>query len=132
MALLGNEIQAALLAGPDAISHIKAGKMRAIANMSMQRSPSFPDVPLPSEAGLAGMDVSIWYGILAPAKTPKVIVERLHREITAILQEPETKARFEELNITPGNLSPSAFGTIIQSDVERYGKIIKAANIKLE
>ena len=78
------------------------------------------------------MDVSIWYGILAPAKTPKVIVERLHREITAILQEPETRARFEELNITPGHVSPSAFATIIQGDVERYGKIIKAANIKLE
>ncbi|MGE0100221.1 MAG: Bug family tripartite tricarboxylate transporter substrate binding protein [Hydrogenophaga sp.] len=132
VALLGNEIQAALLAGPDAISHLKAGKIRAIANMSIQRSPSFPDVPIPSEVGLAGMDVSIWYGILAPARTPKVIVERLHHEITAILEEPEIKARLQDLNITPVAASPSAFGAIIQGDVERYTKIIKAANIKLE
>lgn len=131
-ALLGGEIQAALLAGPDAISHIKAGKIRAIANMSIKRSPSFADVPIPSEAGLAGMDVSIWYGILAPARMPRVIVDRLHHEITAILEEPEIRARLQELNITPVVASPASFGNIIQGDVERYTKIIKAANIKLE
>lgn len=132
MALLANEIQAALLAGPDAISHIKAGKMRAIANMATARSPSFPDVPLPSEAGLPGMDLSIWYGILAPAKTPKAIVDRLNREIVAILQEPDVKARFEEIILTPAGGTPESFANTIKADIERYSRVIKSANIKLE
>lgn len=132
LALLSNEIQAALLAGPDAISHIKAGKMRAIANMSSQRSPSFPAIPLPSEAGLQGMDVNIWYGFLAPAKTPKTIVERLNREIAAIMKEPEIRTRFTDLIITPVADSPQRFAATIKADIERYSKIVKMANIRPE
>ncbi|MDO8704409.1 MAG: tripartite tricarboxylate transporter substrate binding protein [Sulfuricaulis sp.] len=132
LATLTGEVQVGLLAGPDAYPQIKGGKLRAIGNTSIVRSTSFPDVPTLKEAGIPGFDIEIWYGLLAPAKTPRPIVDRLHKELEKILAEPATKDALLALSQTAAANTPEQFSALIKSDIAKYARLVKLSGAKVE
>jgi tripartite-type tricarboxylate transporter receptor subunit TctC len=115
-----------------AIGQIKGGKLRALAVTSAKRSPELPDVPTLAEAGFPGLEMTTWYGVFAPAGTPKDVVARLNAEITKALQAPEVKTRIAGLAGEPGTLTIEQFAALNRSDSERYGKLVREAAIKLD
>lgn len=129
---LGGNIPLVYTAVAGAISHLKAGKLNAIAVSSRTRSPSLPDTPTFIEAGVPDFESSSWVGILAPAKTPRPIIDRLNRELNAVLATPEVIERLAVLGIvaTPG--TPEQFSEQMKSDLAKYGQVVKAAGIKAD
>ena len=129
---LGGNIPLVYTVVAGAHQYVKSGKLVAIAVSSAKRSSSLPDVPTFIESGVAGFDVSSWVGILAPAQTPRPIIDRLNRELNAVLASPEIVEKLDTLGIaaTPG--TPEAFGAQIRADLAKYGKVVKAAGIKAE
>jgi len=115
-----------------AIGQIKGGKLRPLAVMSAKRSPELPDVPTLAEAGYPGLVMTTWYGVFAPAATPKEVVNRLHDEIMAALKTPDVQKRITGLAGEPGNMTIAEFAALQKADYERFGKLVKDANIKLE
>jgi tripartite-type tricarboxylate transporter receptor subunit TctC len=112
--------------------YIKQGRLKAIAVSSDKRSSSLPDVPTFIESGVPDFVVTSWTGILAPANTPKPIVDRLQKEIAAVLADPDVKARYEVLGIEPVGNTPEQFAAQIKADLAKYEKVVKQANIKVE
>ena len=131
-ALLTGEVDWAFLPGTDAISQVRAGKMRAIAVASLERSPLLPGTPTLAELGISGLDLGLWYGILAPAKTPKDIVDLLNQKIGKILNEPETRKRLLALNVVPSPITPRAFEELIRSEVEKYTRAVQLSGVRIE
>ncbi len=112
--------------------HVKSGKLRALGVSSAKRSSSLPDVPTFVESGLADFIVDSWVGILAPAKTPRAIVDRLNKETVAALAEPAIRERYSVLGIEPVGNTPEQFAAQIRDDLARWEKVVKQAGIKLE
>jgi tripartite-type tricarboxylate transporter receptor subunit TctC len=131
--LLGGVHQVAFDTMPAAAPHVKSGKLRAIAVSSAARVPSFPDVPTAQEAGLAGYQVTTWYGIFAPAGTPPAIVSRLHADTVKAMQTPDTRAKLEGIG-ADGTVSksPADFAALVRADTERYAKIVKDIGLKMD
>jgi tripartite-type tricarboxylate transporter receptor subunit TctC len=129
---LGGQIPLVFTAVAGAQQHVKSGKLTAVAVSSAKRTSALPDVPTFIESGVADFVVSSWVGILAPAKTPPAIIDRLNRELNAALATPEMVEQLGKLGIaaTPG--TPDAFGAQIRADLAKYGKVVKAAGIKAE
>jgi tripartite-type tricarboxylate transporter receptor subunit TctC len=116
---------------PSSIEHVKAGTLRALAVTTPERSVFLPEVPTVSEF-LPGFEASNWFGVAAPKNTPPEIIEKLNREINVALAEPEIKARLADLGAAPLAGSPDAFGRFITAEAERWSKVIRAANIKID
>jgi tripartite-type tricarboxylate transporter receptor subunit TctC len=116
---------------PASIAHVKAGRLRALAVTTAARSEVIPDIPTVGEF-VPGYESSLWLGIGAARGTPVKIVNRLNSEVNAALADPKMKARFADLSgsVLPG--SPADFGKLIADETEKLGKVIRAANIKLE
>ena len=129
--LMGGQVQLMFSVMPETIEFIRAGKLRALAVTTASRSEQLPEVPSVSEF-LPGYEASSWYCVSAPKGTPADIVDKLNREVNAALADPKMKARFAELGgmLLPG--SPSDFGKFIAAETEKWGKVIRAANIKAE
>ena len=108
---------------------IKAGKLRALAVTGNKRSPLYPSLPTIAEAGVPGFQITQWYGFFAPAKTPPAVVDRLNKEIVAIMNEPDTKKKFADLGADIVTNSPAEFGKFVQSENARWSKFIKEAKI---
>ena len=115
-----------------AIGQIKGGKLRALAVTSPRRSPELADVPTLAEAGFPGLDMTTWYGVFAPAATPKDVVAKLHDEIANALKLPDVQKRIAGLAGEPGTMSIAEFADLNRADYERYGKLIRETGIKLE
>jgi tripartite-type tricarboxylate transporter receptor subunit TctC len=115
-----------------AIGQIKGGKVRALAVTTAKRSPELPDVPTLAEAGFPGLEMTTWYGVFAPAATPKDVVARLHAEIMKALQTPDVQKRIAGLAGEPGTLTIEQFAALNRADYERFGKLVREANIKLD
>jgi tripartite-type tricarboxylate transporter receptor subunit TctC len=116
---------------PAAIAYIKAGKLRALAVTTAVRSEALPEIPTLGEF-VPGYEASIWLGIGAPKATPAEIVNELNKEVNAALDDPKMKARLADLGGTPLPGSPVQFGKLIAEETEKWGKVIRAANIKPE
>jgi tripartite-type tricarboxylate transporter receptor subunit TctC len=129
--LLGGQAQVLFGALTSSIEYIRAGKLRALAVTTTARSEALPDLPTIGEF-LPGYEASQWYGIGAPKNTPVEIVDRLNKEINAALADPKIKARLADLGGTPLVGSPADFGKLIAEETEKWGKVIRAANIKAE
>jgi len=114
------------------LPQIRAGKLRALGVGSLKRSPSLPDVPTISEAGVPGYETSIWYGLFAPAGTAPAIVEQLHGEVTTILASPELQKRFDAQGILIRNMSSAEFGRFMASEAAKWMRVVKEAGIKGE
>ena len=129
---LGGNIPLVYTAVAGAHQYVKSGKLKAIAVSSAKRSGSLPEVPTFIESGVAGFDVSSWVGILAPAQTPRPIVDKLNRELNAVLASPEIVEKLATLGIAATPETPDAFAAQIKADLAKYGKVVKAAGIKAE
>ena len=118
---------------PALLQNAKANKVRPIAVGTPKRSPALPDVPTVAEQGYPGFDAALWLGIMAPAGTPKPIVDRLHKELVAIVATPEFKAAMEANGAEPlSSSSPEEFREMLRGQVDKYVKITKAVGIKLD
>ncbi len=129
IAVLTGEATMMFGSGPSVVPHIEAGKMRALATTGKTRS--MPGLPAMNEL-LPGYEVTQWYGILVPAGTPGGIVERLHREIVAAIANPRVAQLFVKLGTRPMSSTPGEFSALIRAEIERWNKVIKAADIKGE
>jgi len=129
--LLGNRVQVIFDNMPSIIQHIGSGSLRALAVTTATRSPELPDVPTVAET-VPGYEASALFGMGAPKKTPPEIIEKLNREINAVLAEPEMKKRLIELGGEPLISSPEAFGAMIAAETEKWEKVVKFAGIKVE
>jgi tripartite-type tricarboxylate transporter receptor subunit TctC len=114
------------------LPHIRNGGLRALAVSGAKRNPALPEVPSASEAGIPGWDAANWWGLVAPLGTPAPIVERLHQELDAVLAADETKKRFETEGAEPLSMPPEAFGKYVSAEIEKWGRVVKAAGIKAE
>lgn len=129
---IGGQVPLAYSAVAGAHAHIKSGKLTGLGVSSQKRIGSLPDVPTFIEQGVAGFEAVSWVGILVPAKTPKALVDRLHRDITAVLKEPDLRERFATLGIDPVGNTPDQFADQIKADLARWGKVVEQAKIRLE
>ena len=129
--LLGGQVQSAFDNLPASVEHVKAGRLRALAVTTASRSEVLPDIPSLGEL-LTGYEASAFFGIAAPKATPVAIVGKLSDAISAILTNPKVVRRLEELGGAPLVLSPAAFGKLIDEEYDKWGKVIKAAQIKAD
>jgi tripartite-type tricarboxylate transporter receptor subunit TctC len=129
--LLGGQVQVAFGGLPSSIEHIRTAKLRALAVTTATRSEALPNIPTVGEF-VPGYEASMWYGIGAPKNTPTEIVDKLNKQINAALADPNMKARLADLGGTALAGSPAEFGKLIAEETEKWGKVIRAANIKPE
>jgi tripartite-type tricarboxylate transporter receptor subunit TctC len=127
--LLGERISFMPINPVEVISHIRAGKLRALAVTGPKRLGLLPDVPTVAESGLAEFDVSVWWGLMAPAATPASSVSRLNAELQKVLAEPAMQARLSELGVVTAPGSAAQFSEFIRAETTRWGRVIKAGNI---
>jgi tripartite-type tricarboxylate transporter receptor subunit TctC len=130
--LAAGRVHVMLDTAASAMSHVRAGRLRALAISAPKRSPEYPDLPTFAEAGLPQYETNAWYSMHAPAGTPPEIVRRLNTELVTILKEPDILARFKQLSTDPVGNSPEEFGAFVKAELEKYARIIKAANIRLD
>jgi tripartite-type tricarboxylate transporter receptor subunit TctC len=123
--LLGGTLLVAVDNITTVIQHIKAGKLRALAVTTAQRSSVAPDVPTMAESGLTGYELSSWQAVFAPAGTPKPIVDRLYTEIGKILKMPDVVKRLNDLGLDISGMPPAELAALIKADVPRLGKVVK-------
>jgi tripartite-type tricarboxylate transporter receptor subunit TctC len=126
--LLGGQVDATFETGPAALAQVKAGKLRVLATATAQRI--LPETPTASEAGVAGFEVAATYGVLAPAGTPKPVVDRLNAEIGKALAMPDVKAKFEQQGVIPMHMTPEQTTQHIRGEVAKWARVIKEANVK--
>jgi tripartite-type tricarboxylate transporter receptor subunit TctC len=132
-AVLGGQVQALFGSMPAVLPQAKSGKLRPIAVGTAKRSSALPDVPTVAESGYPGFEVSLWLGFFAPRGTPIEIINRLHGELARIALSPEMKEQFERNGAEPAtNVSSLDLQRLVRSEIDKYSKVIKAANIKLE
>jgi len=129
--LLAGQVQMMFDNIPGSIGHIKTGKVRALGVTAAKRVAAIPDVPTIGET-VPGYEVSIWYGIAAPRGTPPEIVGKLNQAVNAVLADPKLQARLAELGGELMPMTPAEFGELVAEETEKWGKVIRAANIKAE
>lgn len=130
--LLGGQVQVHMNVPVNLIPQIKAGKVRGLAVTGDARLPPIPDVPTFREAGLAAFDMTNWNGLLAPASTSKPIIDKLASEFARVLQLPDVRERLAAQGLEPWSSTPEQFAALIRSEIGRYAKVVKNANIKAE
>ena len=130
--LVGGQIQLDFDTTSSAMSFIKGGKVKALAVMTPKRSTELPDVPTLAEAGVPGVEMSTWYGLFATGGTPKDVVARLYAETMKTLQLPDVKQRLVGLAGEAGTLTTDQFAAMNKADFDRFGKLVKEANVKME
>ena len=130
--LVGGQIQMSFDTTSSSMGHIKSGKVRPLAVMSPARSRELPDVPTLAEAGIKGVEMSTWYGLFATAGTPAATLDRLAAETAKVLKMPDVQKRLEGLGGEPGNMTPAQLAAMNKAEFERFGKLIRAANIKIQ
>jgi tripartite-type tricarboxylate transporter receptor subunit TctC len=130
--LIGGQVQMGFDNLPSSIGHIRSGKIRAIAVTTAQRFPGTPEIPTMAESGVPGYEVSAWFGLLAPAGTPKPVIDALYASIAAILRQPEVMKQLFDLGAEPGGNTPEAYARQIAADVEKWKKVVAATGVKAE
>jgi tripartite-type tricarboxylate transporter receptor subunit TctC len=132
IALVGGQVSVGFATTPSVIQHVKSGKLRGLAVTSAKRSPSTPELPTVSEAGLKGYEAGTWYGMLVPAGTPKDVISRLHAESVKLLALADVKQRLDATGFESIGTTPEQFGAYIRSEVEKWGKVVRAAGVRVE
>ena len=117
---------------PSVIGYARQGKLRAIAVTGSKRSQAAIDIPTVAESGIPGYEVTTWYGTAAPAKTPREIVDRLNSEILRALKSPDMQARFKDYGADPIGNTPEQATAYVQNEINKWGKVIKAAGLKTQ
>jgi len=130
--LLGNQVQLMIAPSQAVLPQVKSGKLRALAVSGSERSPTQPELPTISEAGVPGYSAEGWFGLVAPAATAKDVVAKLNREVNRVLQLPEVKPRLLELGASPASTTPEQFLEFIRRDNAKWAKLIKERGIVVE
>ncbi len=131
-ALIAGEVQVMFVGEPGALPHVKAGRLRALASSGPRRSSLFPDIPTVAEAGVAGYDVQGLFGLMLPARAPRDIVARLNAEAAKTLADPEVLKRIRAMGFEPQPDTPEAFGALIESEIAKWTKVVRASGAKPE
>ncbi|MDQ3026792.1 MAG: tripartite tricarboxylate transporter substrate binding protein [Pseudomonadota bacterium] len=131
-AVLGNQVEILFGALPPLLTHVAAGKLRALAISSGKRSPSAPDVPTVAEAGFPGFDMALWLGFFAPKGTPAAIIKRLEAELLHVARSPELKAALEKQGLEANPLGAAELSSLLKSDIETYKSVFQAAKIPVQ
>jgi tripartite-type tricarboxylate transporter receptor subunit TctC len=130
--VLGGNVHFVVIGIPAAAPHIKAGKLRALAVLAPARSPALPDVPTAAESGMPAFEVTTWYGVLAPASTPRPIVTRLNQELVRIMHSAELKAPLAASGTDPVTSTPEEFAAYIRQEIAKWGDVVRKANLKAD
>jgi tripartite-type tricarboxylate transporter receptor subunit TctC len=130
--LISGQIDVSFLSTPGSVPYIKAGKLKGLAVTSARRIDTLSELPSVAESGIAGYEASVWYGLVAPAGTPKEIVARLHRTIAAIMQEPAVRERMRSNDFDPTGLGPEEFAAFIREETVKWSKVVKALGLKAD
>jgi len=131
IATVAGQVDFSMPAFPTSVPHLKAGRLRIIGVTGTKREPTMPDVPTVAEAGLPGFEFVIWFGLFAPAKTPKAIVTLLNREMVKALATADMRAQLEKVGVNPKSSTPEELGKLLRSDVAKWAKIIQSAGIPI-
>lgn len=132
LAVLSGQVQMVVIGTPASTTHVKSGKLRALALLGKERYPDLPDVPTAAESGMPEFEVDTWYGVLAPAGVPREIVARLNGEFVRMMRAPEMRERLAPMGIQPLASTPEEFGEFLQSEVARWGKVVREAGAQVE
>jgi tripartite-type tricarboxylate transporter receptor subunit TctC len=130
--LMAGHIPLAFSTIPGALPHIKAGRMTPLAVSGARRSPALADVPTVAEAGVPGYEATTWYPVLAPAGTPRAIVERIHRDIIAIIRTPEIVERFATMGVEPIGSTPEGLAQHIKRELPKWAKVVQLSGARLD
>jgi tripartite-type tricarboxylate transporter receptor subunit TctC len=130
--VIAGRIDFAFIALGAALPHIRAGKLVALAVNGEVRSPSLPEVPTLRQAGLTDAEYPMWFGMFVPAKTPRAIVDKLHRETAQALQEPKVRERLAGLGVDPLNLTPAEFDALVRKEIDINAALVKAIGLKAQ
>ena len=130
--LVGGQIAATIPSIPSVLSLVKAGRLNALAVTSRTRTAAAPEVPTMIEAGVPDYEASSWYGLLAPAATPRAIIERLHRDTVEVLRNDEIRARLIEQGLDPVGNTPREFAGVISAEIVKWRGVVKAAGTPIE
>jgi tripartite-type tricarboxylate transporter receptor subunit TctC len=130
--LLGGQIDAYFATPVSPLPHIKAGKARPLATTGAKRSALLLDIPTVAESGYPGYEAINWYAYLAPAKTPREVIERLNRELTKVLATPDTVAALHKQGVEPQPSTPEELGRYIEREYQTWGRVVKQAGIKVQ
>jgi tripartite-type tricarboxylate transporter receptor subunit TctC len=129
--LMGGQVQMLITGYSSAIGHVKAGKLRALAVTGARRLSANPELPTIGET-VKGYEVTSWYGFLAPRRTPQAIIERLHKDIAAVVKRPDVGERLIGLGIEPEGSTPQEFRDAIGREIATWRKVVKVANVELQ
>jgi tripartite-type tricarboxylate transporter receptor subunit TctC len=132
IALLSGEVSLSFASMPSAIEYVKVGRLRALAVTVAQRSAALPNLPTISEAGVPGYEAETWYGLQAPAATPKDVIARLNAEAVKIFAMADVKDRLDKVGYIARTSTPDEYGGFVRREIEKWGKVIKAANIRAD
>lgn len=130
--LLGGRVDMMIDLTPTASPHIASGGLRALAGAGLERLAAFPDLPTVSESGLKGFDVSTWFGILSPARTPEPVITMLNREIAAALNSPDVRKTIVDRGAEPKPSSPVEFAALIRKDLAKWGKVVSDSKAQID
>ena len=132
MGMIGGQIEMVVIGVPSAVQQVQVGRVRALAVLAGERSSVLPDVQTAKEAGFSGFEVLSWYGIAAPAATPREIIARLNSEIARIMKSPEGRERITGVGFDPAFSTPEQFTLFLQTEIARYANVVKSAGIQPE
>jgi tripartite-type tricarboxylate transporter receptor subunit TctC len=130
--VIGNQIPAAFPTIPGATPHVKAGRLRGLGITSTRRSTMLAEVPTFEEGGVSGMIVTNWFGVFGPARLPQDVLAKLHKSVVEVVQAPDGKAKFSALSLEVAASSPKEFETHLKAELEKWGRVVKAAGIRPE
>lgn len=130
--LIAGQVQLTFDPMPTSLPHVRTGKLRGLAVSTAKRAAAIPELPTVAEAGVPGYDSSLWYGLLAPARTPTPVVMRLNKAVNEILKMPDVAERFAGLGADPVGNSPEAFGQYIREEIVKWHKVVKSAGLRAD
>jgi len=130
--VMGNQVPLGVAVIGAVLPQVRAGKLKVLAVTSAKRSSNLPDVATVAEAGVQGYDVSAWNGLLAPAKTPPAVVEKIYRDVSTVVNSPDFVARLQAQSLEPALLDPQAFSRFLASELKQWAQVVKEAGVKAE
>ena len=129
---IGGQIQMTFTSLPSVVGHIRGDKVRAIAVTGSKRSATFPSLPTFGEAGIAGLELSPWFGLLAPAGTPEPVVRKINGDVAELLRDKDVIERFAQLGADPYVTQPEQFGRVLQDDIQKWSRVVKASGARID
>ena len=132
LGVLSGQVQMVVIGTPASATHVKSGKLRALALLGKERYPDLPDVPTAAESGMPEFEVDTWYGVLAPAGVPREVLARLNGDIVKVMRTPDMRERLATMGIQPLASTPEEFGEFLKSEVARWGKVVRESGAQVE